>query len=293
MNTRDLQIFLKIADYNSITRAAEDVQMTQPAVSSILKRLEDGLGYPLFVRKGKWLALNSQGELFYRAARKFLEEFSHVREGLYLEDYPREELTFRICRNSDALYALIGKFAMLNPDIRLILQRSGASHQDNFRRADFIVSLEKEHDSRKQFLPLEHRAALYALVPRSNPMSVKNRLTLDDLREESFVFLKNSDDSILEGAYQTCIQLGFQPKVSVFTDSHTSKYAAIRCGCGIGLSYDNELSVAPKISSWRIIPVTTQLNVDWVGLSWSEEQLSLSGQAFLDFIRSEVGTYGH
>ena len=288
MNTRDLQIFLKIADYNSITRAAEDVQMTQPAVSSILKRLEEELGYPLFARRGKWLTLNAQGKLFYRAARKFLEEFSHVREGLYLEDYPREELVFRICRNSDALYALIGRFAMSNPDIRLILQRGSASHQENFRKADFTVSLEKEHNPQKQFLPLEHRAALYALVPRSNPLSVKNRLTLDDLREEPFVFLKNSDDSIPEGAYQTCIQLGFQPKVSIFTDSNTSKYAAIRCGCGIGLSYDNELSVAPKISGWRILPVTTQLNVDWVGLSWAEGRLSSAGRAFLNFVRSEV-----
>ena len=90
MNTRDLQIFLKIADYNSITRAAEDVQMTQPAVSSILKRLEEELGYSLFARRGKWLTLNAQGQALYRAARKFLEEFSHVREGLYLGDYPRE-----------------------------------------------------------------------------------------------------------------------------------------------------------------------------------------------------------
>ena len=48
VNTRDLQIFLKIADYNSITRAAEDMQMSQPAVSSILKRLEEETGHALF-----------------------------------------------------------------------------------------------------------------------------------------------------------------------------------------------------------------------------------------------------
>ena len=96
MNTRDLQIFLKIADYNSITRAAEDMQMSQPAVSSILKRLEEETGHALFSRKGKWLIVNEQGKLFYRSARKFLEEFSHVQEGLYLGDFPQAELVFRI-----------------------------------------------------------------------------------------------------------------------------------------------------------------------------------------------------
>lgn len=288
MNTRDLQIFLKIADYNSITRAAEDVQMTQPAVSSILKRLEDEIGYSLFSRKGKWLIMNAQGKLFYRAARKFLEEFSHVQEGLYLGDFPQEELVIRICRNSDTLYSMLGKFTASHPEIRLILQRGTAEQQENFRKADFIVSLEKEHNPQKQFFPLEHRAALYALIPKKNPLAARNRLQLDDLKNESFVFLKNKDASIPEGAYQTCLQLGFHPKVSIFTDSNVSKYAAIRCGCGVGLSFDNELSMAPRVSDWALIPVIAPLNVDWVGISWADEKLSSAGKKFLAFIQSEV-----
>lgn len=41
MNTRDLQIILKIVDYKRVTRTAEYFRMTQPAVSSTLKRIED------------------------------------------------------------------------------------------------------------------------------------------------------------------------------------------------------------------------------------------------------------
>ena len=288
MNTRDLQIFIKIADYNSITRAAEDVQMTQPAVSSILKRLEDELGYSLFSRKGKWLIMNAQGKIFYRAARKFLEEFSHVQEGLYLENYPQEEIVIRICRNSDILYSLLGRFSVANPTIRLIIQRGNASQQENYRKADFTVSLEKEHNSKKQFYPLEHRAAMYALVPKKNPLASRSRLRLEDLKQEAFVFLKNKDDSIPEGVYQACLQLEFHPKVSVFTDSIISKYVAIRCGCGIGLTFDNELSLAPIGADWSVIPVMEPLNVEWVGLSWFEDKLSPAGRRLLAFIKEEV-----
>lgn len=288
MNTRDLQIFLKIADYNSITRAAEDMQMSQPAVSSILKRLEEEAGHDLFSRKGKWLIVNEQGKLFYRSARKFLEEFSHVQEGLYLGNYPQEELVFRICRNSDTLYSILGRFAEKNPDIRLVLQRGCAGQQENFRKADFTVSLEKEYNREKEFLPLEHRAALYAIVPKKNPLSASSRLMLTDLRDQYFVFLKNRDNSIPEGVYQTCLQMGFQPKVSLFVDSNSSKYSAIRAGCGIGLAFDNELSLAPRIKDWRIIPVIAQLNVEWVGISWSKERLTEAGKSFLEFVRSEV-----
>ncbi|MGN8817129.1 LysR family transcriptional regulator [Oribacterium sp. HCP28S3_H8] len=288
MNTRDLQIFIKIADYNSITRAAEDVQMTQPAVSSILKRLEEELGYALFSRRGKWLIMNAQGELFYRAARKFLEEFSHVQEGLYLENYPQEEIVIQICRNSDKLYSLLGRFSMANPTIRLILQRGKASQQENYRKADFTISLEKEHNPRKQFYPLEHCAALYALIQKKNPLSSRHWLRLEDLKQESFVFLKNKDDSIPERVYQACIQLNFHPKVSVFTDSIINKYLAIRCGCGVGLSFDNEVSFAPRCSDWAVIPVMEPLSVEWVGLSWFEDKLSPAGRKLLTFIKEEA-----
>mgnify|MGYP001030359249 FL=1 len=293
VNTRDLQIFLKIADYNSITRAAEDMQMSQPAVSSILKRLEEETGHALFSRKGKWLIVNEQGKLFYRSARKFLEEFSHVQEGLYLGDFPQAELVFRICRNSDLLYAILGRFAEQNSDIRLVLQRGSAEQQENFRKADFTVSLEKEYNRKKRFLPLEHRAALYAMVPKKNPLSARNRLTLEDLLDQSFVFLKNSDDSIPEGAYQACLQMGFRPRVSVFVDSNNSKYSAIRAGCGIGLAFDNELSLAPRIEKWRVIPVLAPLNVEWIGISWSEERLTEAGTRFLTFVEQEVRGYGY
>ena len=77
-------------------------------------------------------------------------------------------------------------------------------------------------------LTIGYRAALYAIVPKKNPLSARNRLTLGDLLDQSFVFLKNSDDSIPEGAYQACLQMGFRPRVSVFVDSNNSKYSAAR-----------------------------------------------------------------
>ena len=91
-----MQIFVKIADYQSITRAAEDIQMTQPAVSSTLKRIEEELGYPLFIRRGKRLILNEQGRVFYNATQELFGEIAQLHGSIQTGNPQKEELILMV-----------------------------------------------------------------------------------------------------------------------------------------------------------------------------------------------------
>lgn len=66
-----LKTFLAIADSGSFTRAAEDVNKTQSAVSMQMKRLEEILGLSLFVRDGRGVRLSRDGDRLLEKARKF------------------------------------------------------------------------------------------------------------------------------------------------------------------------------------------------------------------------------
>ena len=92
-----MQIFVKIADYQSITRAAEDIQMTQPAVSSTLKRIEEELGYPLFIRRGKRLILNEQGKVFYSATQELFGEIAQLHGSIHTGNPQKDELIVTNC----------------------------------------------------------------------------------------------------------------------------------------------------------------------------------------------------
>lgn len=288
MNTRDMQIFIKIADYRSITRTAEDIQMTQPAVSSTLKRIEEELGYSLFTRRGKWLILNAQGKVFYDASREFLGEIAHVQEGLQVDKHHKEEIVIKMHTHSDKLYSLMGQFTEENPDVRMILRQGSANREEAFRKADFEVCMTHDRSLESEFLPLEHHGALYAILPEKHPLACRPQLYLEDLQKEKFVFLRDSTPTGLEATYQICLNCGLRPDVSVVTDNNSTKYSAIRRNCGIGVAFDNELSLAPLIRDCKLVPVSLFLPVDWLCITWKADQLSATGERFLEFVKGRL-----
>jgi DNA-binding transcriptional LysR family regulator len=72
MNLHHLRIFYAVAQRRSVTAAAADLLLSQPAVSLQLKALEKGLGLPLFHRGGTKLRLTQAGEVLYRSAVSML-----------------------------------------------------------------------------------------------------------------------------------------------------------------------------------------------------------------------------
>jgi len=72
MDLRDLRLFLAVAAAGSISRAADAQHMTQPALSVVIKRLEEDLGTPLFERLPKGVVMTSAGEQLRQHAKDIL-----------------------------------------------------------------------------------------------------------------------------------------------------------------------------------------------------------------------------
>ncbi|MDH5547426.1 MAG: LysR family transcriptional regulator [Gammaproteobacteria bacterium] len=59
---RQLQIFEAVARHNSVTRAAEELFMTQSSVSTQLKQMRTRIGHPLYEQSGKKILITAAGE---------------------------------------------------------------------------------------------------------------------------------------------------------------------------------------------------------------------------------------
>ncbi len=79
MNFYQLSYFKKVSERGSISRAAEELLITQPAVSKQIKSLEDELGERLFDRIGKKLFLTRAGELFYVHVARILRSVEEAK----------------------------------------------------------------------------------------------------------------------------------------------------------------------------------------------------------------------
>lgn len=111
-----LKTFLAIVDGGSFTRAAEDVNKTQSAVSMQMKRLEENLGRGLFVRDGRGVRFSRDGERFVEQARKLVALNDEIVSG-----FTKPELTGTVRFGTPDDYAdlflpeVLGRFARSHP----------------------------------------------------------------------------------------------------------------------------------------------------------------------------------
>jgi DNA-binding transcriptional LysR family regulator len=82
MDLNALRIFLLTADYQHITRAAEELALTQPAVSRTIQRLEQQAGLPLFERQGRHIALTTAGQVMQTYTRRMVALERELEESL-------------------------------------------------------------------------------------------------------------------------------------------------------------------------------------------------------------------
>ena len=72
MDLREQEYVVALARHQSITKAAEELYISQPTLSIFLNRLEERMGVPLFDRVGKRLVPTCAGALYVRSAREML-----------------------------------------------------------------------------------------------------------------------------------------------------------------------------------------------------------------------------
>jgi len=86
LDTQSLKVFLSVADNRSFTKAAEQLYMTQPAVSKRIQSLESNLGHTLFHRVGHNIQLTAVGQLLVGEAKAILQQIEWATQRLKTVD---------------------------------------------------------------------------------------------------------------------------------------------------------------------------------------------------------------
>jgi len=95
MDIEKLLRFCAVVDYGSMSKAAETLYCSQPALSKQIIALEKEVGYPLFERNGKKMTLNQNGRLLYTFGRHLERDYNQLKNDLYaLNCQSRREISF-------------------------------------------------------------------------------------------------------------------------------------------------------------------------------------------------------
>jgi DNA-binding transcriptional LysR family regulator len=125
MDLSELHVFLTVAREQSFSRAAEKLYRTQPAISISVRKLEDWVGQPLFVRGSGARRLTDAGTLLLEYAERMLNLREEIRKGMKeLRSLERGEVSLGVNESSiHALLPALDIFRQLHPGIHIRVHR--------------------------------------------------------------------------------------------------------------------------------------------------------------------------
>ena len=179
MNSEQLRQFKAIAETGSLTKAAEQLYVTQPALSMALSKLEDEIARPLFTRQGKTLKITESGIKLLEYANRVVDTLDEAQHYFNINNHNG---TIRLYRIGGTAISLLTEGCYFLPDIRLessIVKNEDIAGVMSSGSADIVISDDKHVESvfnkytRKAFL--FHQQMLLS-VPREHPLAGRDEI---------------------------------------------------------------------------------------------------------------------
>lgn len=282
MDVDFLKSFIAVAEVQSITLAADMLNISPSALSSSLQKLEKELGYSLFERSTKGLRLTNSGTFFLEWAKKnagFREKLdNHLRVSATREGV----LRIGTMIESDTLFIMLSAFQKKHPKIRVDLYGE-KSLLDNYLLSDLDAFVVSENDKRD--LPgvlLAQRRTLYVLMRETHPLANREFLRLEDLKGQAFVF--STHDGQLEWTYDYCCSHGFRPNVQHLLEDFDGKMDILANSDTLAIGYNTMRLLRESMRGIKTIPLKVEEKMsERFYLVWRKENLNPLARLLIDF----------
>lgn len=188
MDLEQLRQFALVARHASVTRAAEELHMSQPALSRSVARLERDLGARLLERSPNRVALSAAGEVALGYAEEILASESRMRSALDTVAHLRESVRVETCTPS-ALWTLTPMLVSRAASARIasdVVEEALALRDLAAGRCDLAIVASEPHVPGVLSTPLMEER-LYLSAPSGHPLARRESVRLSELDGEAFL----------------------------------------------------------------------------------------------------------
>ncbi|NVZ08372.1 LysR family transcriptional regulator [Allochromatium humboldtianum] len=292
VSLRQLRVFEAVARHNSYTRAAEELHLSQPAVSMQVRQLEDEIGLSLFERLGKQVVLTGAGrEVFHysRAIGQSLREMEEVLESL--KGVSRGSL--RIAVASTVNYfapRLMAIFQQRHPGIGLrldVTNRESLVQMLDSNSVDLVLmgvpprNVEVEAEA---FMD----NPLVVIAPPDHPLAGERAIPLARLAEETFV-MREEGSGTRQAMERFFSERGQTIRHGMQMTRNEAVKQAVRSG--LGLSVVSLHTIELELETRRLVTLDVEGFPDrrqWYLVYRRGKRLSPAAGAFREFVLSEA-----
>jgi len=193
MNIDQLKAFHKVARTGSFTKAADELFLTQPAVSQQIKSLEASFGVLLFDRSNKKVRLSNEGEILLAYTNKLFNLFEEI-EILFdqFEGLRKGKITLgsTAVLGTYFLPRIIGRYSKQYPGIDIDLRMGNSQMVHNWViegsvDLGFAGKMKSHHRLKRIRI---HREMLLMVCSKDNLLAQKKSVRVDDLGDTPFIW---------------------------------------------------------------------------------------------------------
>lgn len=192
MQINQLLHFVTVIEKESFTTAAYALHISQPSLSTSIKRLEDEIGFKLIDRSQRTIRLTKEGELLYKESTKLVMHFNQVEDmALKLKESGPAHLSIGLIESAKYWTAqVVGTFKASYPDVFIELEPVLSIDEikqafDNFE-VHVAITNQYINDRTITSIPL-YEEKLVAVMPSGNPLKNKAAIKIQDLKNEDLI----------------------------------------------------------------------------------------------------------
>lgn len=282
VNIEHYKVFSSVVKHKNMTKAAEELMISQPAITRTIKTLETELGGTLFIRSTKGLELTAEGEMLYEKVKTALDILNDA-ENLFDEysELKTGEIKIGISTvlTKVILVDAIKEFKAKYPGVKITIVNGLTSdliHMMNKGMLDFIIYNDIEN---------ANNVSIEEALKRINYVFIYNEkfFKIDDyheIYEKPFILQKKGSNT--RKCFDSYMNI-FNIKVneSMEVTSHELVCEFVKQGLGVGFVYEE---IADKHGLQKIQPATLAYNQ--VYLSRNKNILTKASKEFIKIIKA-------
>ena len=285
---RQLRVFEAVARHLSFTRAAEELHLTQPAVSMQVKQMEGAIGLPLFEQMGRSIHLTEAGEVMHHYSRLIAENLAEAEQAM-------EELKgieggrLRVTVASTVNYfatRLLSDFCRQHQGVRVVLDvtnREGLLATLEANETD-IALMGKPPDGLDVDAEPFMENPLVVIAAPDHPLAGRSRIPLVRLREETFLMREPGSGT------RMAMERFFREKSVALSSTieMTSNEAikqSVQAGLGLGIVSAHTLELELEVGRLVTLKVESfPIKRRWYLVHRKGKRLSAAAAAFKEFV---------
>ena len=294
MELTQLRYFAAVARLGNISRAAQELYVTQPNLSKSIARLEEDLGVPLFDhRKGK-IALNDYGRCFLASVNISLGELENgIRSIQRMYDSSQNILTL-CCSIDDLLPDVLRDFTPKHPEIG-IRQFSGSptelAERLGLHELDLMLTARPVGDEHYVFEALG-RCDFVILCGQGHWLTQRTSVSVRELAEEKIICDRSRMD--VETLTALCRSCGFSPNIAFEVDNSDLIFSLLSNRQGVAfmpMAQMRKIHREYPDSGIHMVLLEDSVEPASLGLSYRRDyQWSHAARIFAEFLREWLGT---